>query len=245
MQVRDVMTTRVLSVEPTATIEMAARLMLARGISGLPVVAPDGSLVGMVTEGDFLRRAEIGTGHQRSGWLAFLAGSGRMADEYVRTHSRHVADVMTRGAITAAPGDDLEVAVETMVRRRVKRLPVVENGKLVGLVARSDLLRAFARQAAARRPAHAVDEELRTAVLAELARQGWARNGMIHVEVADGTVELDGTIFDERQRAAARVAAENVPGVRKVVDRLIWVEPLSGMVVLPPEAPAAGPGGRN
>lgn len=236
MQVKDVMTPRVVSVEPTATIETAARLMLARHISGIPVVAADGALVGIVTEGDFLRRAEIGTERKRSGWLAFLAGSGRMAAEYVHTHSRRVEEVMTKGAITAAPDDSLDSAVETMVRRRVKRLPVVEDGRLVGIVARSDILRAFARQSPVHRGAHASDEQIRAAVGAELERHSWARNGMIRVEVDNGTVELNGTILDERQRAAARVVAENVPGVRSVVDKLVWIEPMSGMVVLPPDA---------
>lgn len=240
MQVKDVMTPRVVSVEPTATIETAARLMLARHISGIPVVTGDGALVGMVTEGDFLRRAEIGTEGKRSGWLAFLAGSGRMAADYVHTHSRRVEEVMTRGAVTAAPGDSLESAVETMVRRRVKRLPVVEDGRLVGIVARSDILRAFARRSPVHRGAHASDEQIRAAVTAELEKHSWARNGLIRVEVEEGAVELNGTILDERQRAAARVAAENVPGVRSVADKLVWIEPMSGMVVLPPDEADAG-----
>lgn len=245
MQVKDVMTPRVVSVEPTASIETAARLMLARHISGLPVVERDGTLVGMVTEGDFLRRAEIGTEQRRSGWLAFLAGSGRMAADYVQTHSRRVEEVMTRGAVTASPEDTLEAAVGTMVQRRVKRLPVLENGRLVGIVARSDVLRAFARRSPIHHGTHASDEELRAAVMAELGRESWARNGLIRVEVEDGTVELNGTILDERQRAAARVVAENVPGVRKVVDKLVWIEPMSGMVVLPPEAETRPGGGRG
>ena len=245
MQVKDVMTPRVVSVEPTATIETAARLMLARHISGLPVVRADGTLVGMVTEGDFLRRAEIGTESRRPGWLAFLAGSGRMAAEYVSPHSRRVEEVMTKGAVTARPEDSLEAAVDVMVRRRIKRLPVLEGGRLVGIVARSDILRAFARRAPLHRAAHAGDDEIRAAVRAEFERQNWARNGLIRVEVEDGTVELNGTILDERQRAASRVLAENVPGVRRVVDKLVWIEPMSGMVVLPPdEEPGAG-GGRG
>src|SRR5277367_6037259 len=125
MQVRDVMTQNVISIAANQTIVKAARLMLQNDISGLPVVNAEGVLVGMVTEGDFLRRDELGTQRRRPKWLEFLLGPGRIAEEYIRASGRKVEDVMTRDPVTVAEDDTLETVVELMERRRIKRLPVV------------------------------------------------------------------------------------------------------------------------
>ena len=132
MQVRDVMTANVISVPAQATILEAARTMLRNRVSGLPVVDGQGQLVGMVTEGDFLRRSEIGTERRRPKWLEFVLGPGRMAEDYVRAAGRKVEDVMTRDPIGVREDDDLETVVELMERRRVKRFPVLRDGKIVG-----------------------------------------------------------------------------------------------------------------
>ena len=136
MQVRDVMTANVISVLAQATILEAARTMLRNRVSGLPVVDGQGQLVGMVTEGDFLRRSEIGTERRRPKWLEFVLGPGRMAEDYVRAAGRKVEDVMTRDPIGVREDDDLETVVELMERRRVKRFPVLRAGKIVGIVSR-------------------------------------------------------------------------------------------------------------
>jgi CBS domain-containing protein len=142
MQVRDVMTANVISVPAQATILEAARTMLRNRVSGLPVVDGQGQLVGMVTEGDFLRRSEIGTERRRPKWLEFVLGPGRMAEDYVRAAGRKVEDVMTRDPIGVREDDDLETVVELMERRRVKRFPVLRAGKIVGIVSRANLMRA-------------------------------------------------------------------------------------------------------
>ncbi|MFG1464105.1 CBS domain-containing protein [Xanthobacter sp. DSM 24535] len=234
MRVANVMTAPVISVEPTTTIADAAKLMLAQHISGLPVVAKDGTLVGMITEGDFLRRAELGTQVQRSWWLELIVSPGKEAEEYVQAHGRTVDEVMTRDVVTTRKETPLSEVVETMTRERIKRLPVVEDGKLIGIVARSDLLRALAAALPSGSAAETDDARLRAAILKELGTQPWSGNGLVRVHVADGVAELRGTIFDERERMAIRVVAENVPGVKKVIDQLVWVEPMSGMVILPP-----------
>ncbi|MFG1398141.1 CBS domain-containing protein [Roseixanthobacter pseudopolyaromaticivorans] len=239
MRVANVMTTPVISVEPTTSIADAARLMLAQHISGLPVVAKDGTLVGMVTEGDFLRRAELGTQVKRSWWLELIASPGKEAEEYVHAHGRKVEEVMTCDVLTTTKDAPLSEIVETMTRARVKRLPVVENGKLVGIISRSDLLRALAAALPTASVVETDDARLRAAILSELARQPWSGSGLIRVHLENGVAELRGTIFDDRERMAARVCAENVPGVTSVVDQLVWVEPMSGMVILPPGADAA------
>ena len=143
MQVRDAMSANVISVAAQATILEAARTMLRNRVSGLPVVDAEGQLVGMLTEGDFLRRSEIGTERRRPRWLEFVLGPGRMAEDYVRAAGRKVEDVMTRDPVTVREDDDLETVVELMERRRVKRFPVLRDGKIVGIVSRANLMRAL------------------------------------------------------------------------------------------------------
>lgn len=235
MFVEAVMTTPVISIRPSTSVAEAARLMLAHRISGLPVVEGDGTLVGIVSEGDFLRRSELGTERKRSWWLEFLVSPGKVADEYVHAHGRKVEEVMTNGAVTISKGATLDEVVEMMSRRSIKRLPVVDNGKIVGIVARSDLLRPMARALSPGDTQATDDEQIRAAIQAELSGQSWGGGGLIRVHVDKGAVELTGTIFDERERRAAHVAAENVAGVKSVSDQLAWVEPMSGVVVLPEE----------
>ena len=236
MFVWNVMTVPVISVEPTTSIGEAAKLMLAQRISGLPVVKRDGTLVGLISEGDLLRRVELGTERARSWWLDFFFVSpGKAADEYVHAHGRKVEEVMSTDVVTIRRAASLGDAVEAMSRHRIKRLPVVEDGKLLGMITRSDVLRALAQAQPARDPAAVNDQQIRQAVIAELARQRWSISGLIRVHVEHGAVELSGTIFDERARLAVRVAAENVAGVKSVSDRLVWVAPMVGIVIVPPE----------
>jgi CBS domain-containing protein len=231
MLVSEIMTSPVLVVEPTASIAEAAKLMLGARISGLPVVAADKRLVGVVTEGDFLRRGELGTTRKRPRWLEFLVGSGRQAAEYVQTHGRRIDDVMSAQPVTISPGASLEELIDLMTSKRIKRVPVVDGDELVGIVARSDVMRAVLRALPASSAAAGDDERIREAIAAELARHSWS--AAIRVTVTHGKAELSGAIFDGRAREAARVAAENVPGVTEVVDQLCWIEPMSDMYLLP------------
>jgi CBS domain-containing protein len=235
MKVRDIMSPRVISIAPDASILDAIRLMLQNHISGLPVIDASGALVGVVTEGDFLRRGETGTTRKRPRWLEFLLGPRRMADEYVRTHARHVRDVMTAAPITVSEDAGLDTAVQLMERRRIKRLPVVRGGEVVGIVSRANLLHALASLATAAQPTAKTDIAIREALLAELQRQTWAPAALVDPTVKDGVVELWGTITDEAQREALKVCAANIPGVKSVVSHLTWIEPMSGMVIGEPE----------
>lgn len=227
MQVRDIMTQNVISVTVGETVLNAGRIMLRSRISGLPVVDAEGNLVGMVTEGDFLRRGEIGTQRRRPKWLEFLVGPGRLADEYVHASSSKVEQVMTADPVTVAEGDSLGTVVELMERRRVKRLPVLRNGKLIGIVSRANLMHAMVSFASDAETRSGPDSSLRDCILAALGKQSWAPQ--VNVVVKNGIAELWGTITDERERQACVVAAENVVGVNKVHDHLVWVEPMSGM----------------
>ncbi len=227
MQVRDVMTPSVISTTESESILEAVRVMLQKRISGLPVVDAQGNLVGMVTEGDFLRRGEIGTQRRRPKWLEFLAGPGRMADEYVHASGRKVGEVMTSDPVTVAEGDSLETVVELMERKRIKRLPVVRNGKVVGIVSRANLMHALVSLAREAQTPDGGDSATRERVLAAFKKQSWAPQ--VNVVVKNGVAELWGTIMDERERRACVVTAENVAGVKTVRDHLVWVEPMSGM----------------
>lgn len=233
MKVREIITRKVLSIEPNAGVLQAVRSMLQNKISGLPVVNADGTLVGIVTEGDFLRRVETATERRRPRWLEFLAGPGRLADDYVHTHARKIADIMTPEPYTVTEDTPLENVVQLMEKNRIKRLPVVRGKLLVGIVSRANLLHALASLAPKAPASAAADETIRERLLAELERQKWAPVGFLNVVVRDGVVELWGTITDERERKALVVAAQNVPGVKDVRDHMVWVEPMSGVVIGP------------
>jgi CBS domain-containing protein len=241
MRTLDVMTRQVITVGPDTSISEAARLMLENRISGLPVVEGRGRLIGIVTEGDFLRRTEAGTTRRRPRWLEFLIGPGRLADEFVRTHGRKVEDVMTPDPRIVTEDTPLEDAVQLMERNNIKRLPVVRGDQLVGILSRANLLSALASLARIAPPAAKDDAATRDRILAELERQPWKALGL-NVVVQNGNVELSGIIIDERERQALKVTAENVPGVKAVHDHLTWVEPMSGMAFGSPEDEAARTG---
>jgi CBS domain-containing protein len=229
MQARDVMTKPVISIEADAPVMRAVRLMLQNRISGLPVIGSAGELVGIVTEGDFLRRGEIGTRRRRSRWIEFLIGPGRLADEYVHACGRKVDEVMSRDPITITEDTPLDQAVDLMERHRIKRLPVVRDGALVGILTRANLMHALVSLATQPKVPPGDDAAIRAQILAECEKQSCAP--MSNVVVRGGVVELWGVITDERERQARIVAAENVPGVKAVHDHLVWIEPMSGFAV--------------
>ncbi|HEY3908257.1 MAG TPA: CBS domain-containing protein [Stellaceae bacterium] len=244
MLASDVMTRDIVSIGPGAPIREALRLMLDRKISGLPVVDGAGKLVGILTEGDLLHRSEIATERHRWHWLEFVMGPARMAEEYVKTHGRVIEELMTREVVTVGGDTPLGEIVALMERRRIKRVPVIDGDALVGIVSRADLLAALARALDAQQAPAGGDEEIRRCVLAELAKANWAPRAGLTITVSDGVVALEGVVFDEHERAALRVAAENVPGIKGISDRLVWVEPVSGTVIdaEPAAAPASARG---
>jgi CBS domain-containing protein len=235
MKVRDIMSPRVISIAPDSGVLEAVRVMLQNHVSGLPVIDRSGALVGVVTEGDFLRRSETGTERKRPRWLEFLLGPSRLADEYVRTHSRSVKDVMTPEPITIAEDAGLDEAVQIMESCRIKRLPVMRGGKVVGIVSRANLLHALVSLAANAPPPAMTDVAIREALLAQFENLTWAPAALVDPVVRDGVVELWGTITEEAQREALKVCAANIPGVKSVVSHLTWIEPMSGMAIGEPE----------
>jgi len=229
-----VMTRDVVAVTPHTTIEDAAKIMLRMHISGLPVIDDAGNLVGVVSESDFLRRSEIGTGRRHAAWLKFFMGPGRAAAEFVHERGRKVEDVMTRKVITVQEETSLAEIVALMEKHDIKRLPVMRGKSTIGIVTRSNLLQAMASLAHEIPDPTADDDHIRSRVVAAVDKHDWSPFGL-NVIVRDGIVHLSGMITDERSRQAAVVAAQNVAGVIKVHDHLCWVDTMSGMYLRSPE----------
>jgi CBS domain-containing protein len=222
MKAADVMVTNVITVGPDTCVQDVARILLDARISGVPVVGADGKLRGIVSEGDLMRRAEAGTGRKRPWWLLALTGREVLAEEFVREHSRKVADVMTRQVVTAAPDTPLSTIADLLEKNAIKRVPIVENGRVVGIVSRANLLQALACLSKPVEIAAAGDDsKIREQVLTQLQTETWTRPSLINVIVQDGTVDLWGIVDSASEKKAVRVAAEVTPGVRAVNDNLI------------------------
>jgi CBS domain-containing protein len=220
MRARDVMVRAVATTTPETTVEKVAGLMINLRISGVPVLDRNGQLVGIVTEGDLLRRAETGTERQRSRWSEWFSANSRLAAEYIKSHARRVEDVMNREVVTVGELADLGEIAELMETRHIKRIPVVHDGKIVGIVSRADLLQVLASGGATTADENS-DRLIRERLLAELRTQKWASPAEANVVVSDGVVHFWGTVGSEEERTALRVVAENIPGVRGIEDHTI------------------------
>lgn len=218
MFARDVMKRDVVTIGPDDSVGEAAALMYKRGISGLPVVK-DGKVVGILSEGDLIRRQEIGSDKPHRSWWLALLGNEDLARTYVRSHAKRVADVMTADPLTVSETATVAEIADIFASHHVKRVPVLRDGKLVGLVSRANLIQALAG-ASQHKAADiaASDETIRSALLGELQRQPWWDGWLNNVVVSNGIVDLWGFYETESDKAAARVAAENTPGVKAVHD---------------------------
>jgi CBS-domain-containing membrane protein len=219
LTVADVMTREVVTVGPETSVPEIAQILHAKRISGVPVVAADGSVVGIVSEGDLMGHA-LAVGEQRgSWWLTFFSDNSALARDYTKTHGRIARDVMTREVISIAPTASLAETARTLERNRIKRVPVIDNGKLVGIVTRANLLQALATVNVSQ-AASVDDRTIRERLLAELEPQPWVHLLSKNIIVQDGVVHLWGMVATEAERHALRLAAENTPGVKKVEDHL-------------------------
>ena len=221
MRAADVMTSDVITVGEDASVQEVARLMAEHGISAVPVVDRERRLVGMVSEGDLLHRTETGTERRRSWWLEIMASTNQLAGEYVRSHSGSVKDVMTRDVVSVTKETavgDIAILLET---NRIKRVPVLRDGRLVGIVSRANLVRALAVTISERPSgAEADDRAIRDRLLAELRAQKWAEVSPANITVKDGIVHLWSSYYSDQEKRALVVAAENIPGVRRVEDHM-------------------------
>jgi CBS domain-containing protein len=232
MRAIDVMTTGVITVDPDTSVQAVARLLSDRGISGVPVVDAADRLVGIVSEGDLLHRVETGTervaGRRRSWWLDTIASDEELARDYVKSHGRTAKDVMTREVISVSEGTDLAEVAMLLETRKIKRVPVLRDGKLVGIVSRANLVRALAMTKSDPADAATDDRTIRAELLAELMRQEWFKTqDWFKIWAADVIVRDRVVHFwlaanqSEEEKRALRVAAENVAGVRRVEEHII------------------------
>jgi len=229
MHARDVMVSPVITVRPSATVKEVAQLLLKHHISALPVVDDAGRLVGIVSEGDLIRRADLDTDKQRSRWLAALFGDEEvMAADYVKTHGRKVSDVMTKKVIAARPDMPLRDVATLLEKHGIKRVPVVHEGALVGIVSRANLIQALATDRKGLEIPLS-DTQLRDNLLKHLQAQPWAHTMLLNVTVHDGIVDLWGLTRSESEKQALRVAAETMPGVRSVNLNLVRHSSQAGM----------------
>ena len=230
MKASDIMTAPAITVAPDTPVAQIAALLAERRISAVPVLE-DGRLVGLVSEADLLHRHEIGTeaaGRGRS-WLQWLRGASSAGD-YVRSHAVRASDVMTREVFSAEADVELAEIVALMERRTVKRVQIVRGSELVGIVSRADVVRAVVAKQGRATTESPGDEAIRARIAAELEHQPWWRAPYSSVQVRDGVVHYLGLIDTEDQRSAARVVAENVPGVRGVEDHRFTMYDIPSMV---------------
>jgi CBS domain-containing protein len=222
MKAADIMVTQVVTLRPEQTVYEAAELMVDHRISGVPVVREDRTPVGIITESDLMRRPEAGTQRRHSAGLPILTGPEQLARQYIKENAYRVQDVMTRDVITGTPETDLADVADLLEHNRIKRVPIVAAGKVVGIVSRADLVRALVtihKRLSAEIPAS--DETLREKIIERLRDQPWAAQDPIDVKVHDGKVELSGTVDYVAQRKALRAAVESVSGVRAIEDHIV------------------------
>ncbi|HEV2153915.1 CBS domain-containing protein [Bradyrhizobium sp.] len=221
MQARDVMVSPVITVDANATVREVAQLLLARRISAVPVVDADNKILGIVTEGDLIHRAEAGTERPYSWWLRLLTGDAQLATDYVKSHAVKVDDIMTRDVVTAAPETPLHEIAMRLEDNQIKRVPIVNQlGQLVGIVSRANLLQAIA-SARPKLEVSLSDASIRKSLLEELKKQSWAHTFNLNATVRNGVVDLWGFAPSVAERTAIRVAAEAIPGVVTVNDHLL------------------------
>lgn len=231
MRAKDVMTVDVVTSAPDTPVPAVARLLLERHISAVPVVDAERRVLGMLSEGDLMRRAETGTERRRSWWLRLLAGADELAADYVKAHGVRAEEVMTPNVVTVTEDAPVSHIARLLEERRIKRVPVVRQGRLVGIVSRADLLRGLATASVPPEAPSSIDDRaIREKLLDVLRAQEWATTGYINAVVSGGVVHLWGMVRSPQERRALQVAAETVPGVRGVEDHL-WEVPSSPWVL--------------
>jgi CBS domain-containing protein len=220
MKAADVMTTRVITVAADRPVNEIAKLLLEHRISAVPVVDADERLLGIVSEGDLMRREDAGTEPRRSWWLRTFTTSVEAAEDFTKTHGRLAREVMTRRVVTVAEDTSLAEVARLLERHGIKRVPVVRNGRVVGVVSRANLLQGLVAAPAPTAAATVDDATLRARLLATLDRQPWHATLQANIVVSGGIVHLWGLVPTEQQREALRVLAENIEGVRAIEDHL-------------------------
>ena len=230
MKARDIMVMNVITISPEASVREVANILLNNRISALPVVNERGALLGIISEGDLARRAELNTDYRRSWWLELFAGKSKeaLAKEYVKSHARRGKDLMTRPVITAGPATPLRNIAALLEKNQIKRVPIVAKGKIVGIVSRANLIQALASLRKESEPSTTSDSMIRKRIMGQFKSEQWSRRSILNATVQDGKVKLWGIVASEAEKKAARVAAELVAGVRAVENNVIVQPAIAG-----------------
>jgi CBS domain-containing protein len=229
MNARDIMTAHVVTVTPTTTVRELAGLLATRRISAVPVVGSKGELVGVVSEGDLVRRRELQTARTRSWWLDLFVSEQGLAQDFIKTHAVKVADIMTRDVITVGPEASLSEVARLLEKHAIKRVPVVSNRQLIGIISRANLVQALASlEAKPHLQLSPSDAEIRSRIVRRLENEPWAHTSLLNVLVNDGIVDLWGIVQTSVEKNAVRIAAEATEGVRAVNDNLV-LRPIESM----------------
>jgi CBS domain-containing protein len=223
MKAADVMVRGVVTVHPDTDVADAIKLLAERDISALPVVDTQGELVGIISEADLLHRAEIGTEKHRPWLQESLTAATTLAEEFAKSHGKKVSEVMTKGIISATEDTPLAELATLLERHRIKRVPIVRDGKLVGVVSRSNLIQALASAATTGENDGDLDRRIRDEILARLEQQHWTDFGGRNITVSGGVVHLWGLITSDSERRALTALAEGVPGVSAVRDEMFAI----------------------
>jgi CBS domain-containing protein len=221
MRAIDVMVRDVVTVRPDTDVADATKLLAEHDVSALPVLDKDGNLIGMLSEADLIHRADIGTGKHRPWWLEAVTGATTLAEEFAKSHGKKVGEVMTTGVISVTEETPLSEIAALFERKRIKRVPVVKDGKLIGIVSRSNLIQALASTAGRVDQHDETDRQIRLDLLSRLKEQTWTDFGSRNITVSGGVVHLWGLVGSEAERKALLALAEDVPGVARVSDEMI------------------------
>lgn len=218
----DIMTPVVATASLDTHVSALARMMLEQHISGIPIVNAKGDLVGIVTEGDLLRRCEIGTERDHSKWAEFFMSTDALAAEYVKSHGCVAKDIMTTNVVTVDESTPVTKIAELFETRKIKRVPVTHDGRMIGIVSRANLLQALVtnEQSLIGKTASSSDRKIRKAILRELQDKPWKPGNVI---VRNGVVNYWGVVYSDTERDAMRIAAERVPGVKSVSDHTTYM----------------------
>src|SRR3974390_131393 len=231
MRARDIMVTNVITVGPEASVRDAAKILLANLISALPVLDKDGHLVGIISEGDLVRRAELGTNHHRSWWLELFSEMNKeaLATRFLKSCGRKVKDVMTtKNLITAKPTTPLRDIAVALEKNRIKRVPIVAKGQVVGIVSRANIIQALAGLPEGPERKSTSDSTIRKNVMKQIKSGKWGKGSLLNVTVQDGKVQLWGVVDSDAEKQAARVAAELVEGVKAVENNVTVLPVVAG-----------------
>jgi len=220
MLARQAMTPSPIAVPATFTVEDCARILLEKRISAVPVVDAEHRVIGIVSEGDLIRRRETGTERHYSWWLELVSDPQSMARDFVKSSGHKVSDVMTRQVVSVTEDTPLAAIAAILEKRHIKRVPVVRDGKLVGIVSRADLVRALLASRPSPQTGAASDADIRDHFLARLGKEPWGPRSFVNLIVKEGEVELWGFAGSPDEARAIGLLAEEVPGVRAVVNNV-------------------------